>query len=144
MPSKLSVRSVQREEFVLLALDSPSHLHDSFSKFVLPLTPSLKLSVVYQYRPTLDIVDIVPAKELEFIEVLRVLDSVHVVIVQDITPMVVGQDGLTTRTILQESAHVRLGCSRLITYDVIMATIDDVSTTILEIYTIAVDERSRG
>jgi hypothetical protein len=61
----------------------------------------LKLSVVYQYRPTLDIVDIVPAKELEFIKVLRVLDSVHVMIVQDITSMVVGQDRLTTRAILQ-------------------------------------------
>jgi hypothetical protein len=30
------------------------------------------------------------------------------------------------------------------TYNVIMATIDDVSTTVLEVYTIAIDERSRS
>jgi hypothetical protein len=92
----------------------------------------------------LDVVDIVPAKQLEFIKVLRVLNGVHVVIVEDITSMVVSQDCLTTRAILQGLAHARLECNRLITYDVIMATIDNVTTTVLEINTIAVDERSCG
>jgi hypothetical protein len=110
----------------------------------LPLTSSLRLLVVYQHWPSLDIVDIVPAKELEFIKVLRVLNGVYVVVVQNIPSVVIGQDCLTTRAILQGLAHAGSGYSRLITYDVIMTTVDNVSTTILEINTVAVDERSRG
>jgi hypothetical protein len=110
----------------------------------LPLTCSLKLLVVYQHWPSLDIVDIVPTKELEFIKVLRVLDGVYVVVVQNITSMVIGQDCLTTRAILQGLAYARSRSSGLTTYDVIMTTVDNVSTTVLEIYTVAVDERSCG
>jgi hypothetical protein len=67
----------------------------------------LKLLFVYQHRPSLNVVDIVPAKELEFVKVQWVLDGIHVVIVQNIASMVVGQDSLTTRAILQRLAHAR-------------------------------------
>jgi hypothetical protein len=92
----------------------------------------------------LNIVDIVPAKKLELVEVQRVLNSIHVVIVQDIASMVVGQDCLTTRAILRGLAHGRHIPRMDMTYDVIVATVDDVPTTVFEVYTVAVDERSCG
>jgi hypothetical protein len=49
----------------------------------------------------LDVVDVVPAKELEFIQVQWVLDGIHVVIVKHIASVVVSQDCLTARTVLQ-------------------------------------------
>jgi hypothetical protein len=104
----------------------------------------VKLLVIDQHRPSLNVIDIVPAKELEFVEVQWVLDGIHVVIVQDIASMVVGQDCLATRAILQKLAHARHIPRMDMTYDVIVATIDDVPTTILEIYTVAVDKRSCG
>ena len=109
-----------------------------------PLPRSTKLLVVGQHRPSLDVVDVVPTHKLELIKVQGVLNSVDVVIVQDITSMVVGQDCLTTRAILQGLAHARNMLKMSITYDVIMAAVDDVATTVLEVNTIAIDERSRG
>jgi hypothetical protein len=105
---------------------------------------SLKLLFVYQHRPPLDIVDIVPTKELKFVKVQWVLDGIHVVIVQNIASMIVGQDSLTTRAILQGLAYARYDLRKIMTYHVIMATIDDVSTTVLEVHTITIDERSRS
>ena len=109
-----------------------------------PLPRSTKLLVVGQHRPSLNVVDVVPTQELEFIKVQGVLNSVDVVIVQDITSMVVGQDCLATRAILQGLAHAKDMLKMSMTYDVIMAAVDDVATAVLEVYSVTVDERSRG
>ena len=59
--------------------------------------------------------------------------------------MVVGQDCLTARSILPEISNMLdMSRQRFVTYNVVVTAVNDVSTAILEVYTVAIDERSCG
>lgn len=75
----------------------------------------------------MDVIDVVPAQQLEFVNIGRVLDSVDVVVVKHITTVVVCKHGLASRAV-----------------DVIVAAVDDIAAAVSEVNTVAVDEGSGG
>jgi GTP cyclohydrolase I len=75
----------------------------------------------------LDVVDVVPAQQLEFVNIGRVLDSVDVVVVKHIATVVVCEHSLASRAV-----------------DVIVAAVDDIAAAVSKVNTVAVDEGSGG
>jgi hypothetical protein len=85
-------------------------------------TPCL---IIRQHRPSLDIINITPAHQLQLIKIHWILNSVDIVIIEHIASMVIGQYSLASRSV-----------------NIIVAAVDYVAAAGLEVYAVTVDKRS--